>query len=166
MNAARSPASSKPLLSHGARRCSAGSRWWRSPPSAICGAAARGYRLWLRDEHHFSLQATGLLAAVPFLLSLGSKFLGGVLLDKMRPEQAPVLFIIGGLLTALSVLALMLSHQQAMLALFMLAANVFWGCRARRSLRSCSIMRRARRSAAPMALLMASAISAQRLSRC
>lgn len=27
---------------------------------------------WLRDEHHFSLQATGLLAAVPFLLSLGS----------------------------------------------------------------------------------------------
>lgn len=82
---------------------------------------------WLRDEHHFSLQATGLLAAVPFLLSLGSKFLRGVLLDKMRPEQAPVLFIIGGLLTALSVLALMLSHQQAMLALFMLAANVFWG---------------------------------------
>lgn len=58
---------------------------------------------WLRDEHHFSLQATGLLAAVPFLLSLGSKFLGGVLLDKMRPEQP------------------------AMLALFMLAANVFWG---------------------------------------
>ncbi|MDM4229842.1 MFS transporter [Klebsiella oxytoca] len=82
---------------------------------------------WLRDEHHFSLQATGLLAAVPFLLSLGSKFLGGVLLDKMRPEQAPVLFIIGGLLTALSVLVLMLSHLQAMLALFMLAANVFWG---------------------------------------
>ena len=82
---------------------------------------------WLRDEHHFSLQATGLLAAVPFLLSLGSKFLGGVLLDKMRPEQAPVLFIIGGLLTALSVLALMLSHQQEMMALFMLAANVFWG---------------------------------------
>ncbi|MDT8702693.1 MFS transporter [Kluyvera ascorbata] len=82
---------------------------------------------WLRDEHHFSLHATGFLAAIPFLLSLGSKFLGGVLLDKMRPEQAPVLFVIGGLLTALSVLALMLSHQPAWLALFMLSANVFWG---------------------------------------
>ncbi|HHV3901657.1 TPA: MFS transporter [Klebsiella pneumoniae] len=70
---------------------------------------------------------TWLMAAVPFLLSLGSKFLGGVLLDKMRPEQAPLLFIIGGLLTAGSVLALMLSQQPAMLALFMLAANVFWG---------------------------------------
>lgn len=82
---------------------------------------------WLRDEHHFSLHATGLLAAVPFLLSLGSKFLGGVLLDKMRPEQAPVLFVVGGLLTALSVIALMLSHQPLWLALFMLSANIFWG---------------------------------------
>ncbi|WP_097162092.1 MFS transporter [Enterobacter sp. CC120223-11] len=82
---------------------------------------------WLRDEHHFSLHATGMLAAIPFLLSLGSKFLGGVLLDKMRPEQAPVLFVVGGALTALSVVALMLSHQAVWLALFMLSANVFWG---------------------------------------
>ncbi|MEX3018253.1 MFS transporter [Kluyvera sp. STS39-E] len=82
---------------------------------------------WLRDEHHFSLNATGLLAAIPFLLSLGSKLLGGVLLDKMRPEQAPFLFVAGGLMTALSVMALMLSHQPVMLALFMLSANIFWG---------------------------------------
>ncbi len=82
---------------------------------------------WLRDEHHFSLHATGFLAAIPFLLSLGSKFLGGILLDKMRPEQAPVLFVAGGLLTALSVMALMLSHQPGLLALFMLSANIFWG---------------------------------------
>ena len=45
----------------------------------------------LRDEHHFSLQATGLAGGCPLLLSLGSKFLGGVILDKMRPEQAPLL---------------------------------------------------------------------------
>lgn len=82
---------------------------------------------WLRDEHHFSLHATGLLAAIPFLLSLGSKFLGGVLLDKMRPEQAPVLFVVGGALTALSVVALMLSHQPVWLGMFMLSANAFWG---------------------------------------
>lgn len=82
---------------------------------------------WLRDEHHFSLHATGFLAAIPFLLSLGSKFLGGVLLDKLRPEQAPLLFVSGGALTACSVLALMLSHQPAMLGLFLLSANIFWG---------------------------------------
>ena len=82
---------------------------------------------WLRDEHHFSLHATGFLAAIPFLLSLGSKFLGGVLLDKLRPEQAPLLFVTGGALTACSVLALMLSHQPAMLGLFLLSANIFWG---------------------------------------
>ncbi|EMM0380026.1 MFS transporter [Pluralibacter gergoviae] len=82
---------------------------------------------WLRDEHHFSLHATGALAALPFLLSLGAKFLGGVLLDRMRPEQAPLLFIFGGALTAGSIVALMLSHQPGLLALFMLTANVFWG---------------------------------------
>ena len=81
---------------------------------------------WLRDEHHFSLHATGFLAAIPFLLSLGSKFLGGVLLDKMRPDQAPLLFVVGGILTASSVVMLMLSHQPG-LALFMLSANIFWG---------------------------------------
>ena len=82
---------------------------------------------WLRDEHHFSLHATGFLAAIPFLLSLGSKFLGGVLLDNLRPEQAPLLFVTGGALTACSVLALMFSHQPAMLGLFLLSANIFWG---------------------------------------
>lgn len=82
---------------------------------------------WLRDEHHFSLHATGFLAAIPFLLSLGSKFLGGVLLDKMRPDQAPLLFVVGGILTASSVVMLMLSHQPGWLALFMLSANIFWG---------------------------------------
>jgi len=82
---------------------------------------------WLRDEHHFSLHTTGLLAALPFLLSLGSKFLGGVILDKLRPDQAPTLFVVGGALTACSVMALMLSHQPAMLGLFLLSANIFWG---------------------------------------
>ena len=82
---------------------------------------------WLRDEHHFSLHATGALAALPFLISLGAKYLGGVLLDRMRPDQAPLLFAIGGALTASSVLGLMLSHRPPLLALFMLAANMFWG---------------------------------------
>ena len=119
----------------------------------------------LRDEHHFS-PGYRLLAAVPFLLSLGSKFLGGVLLDKMRPEQAPLLFIIGGLLTAGSVLALMLSQQPAMLALFMLAANVFWGLQGQRSPRWFSITPRAKRWAAPMGSLTALAIFARRLFHC
>ncbi len=82
---------------------------------------------WLRDEHHFSLQATGLLAALPFLLSLGAKFLGGVLLDKMPPARAPLLFIVGGATTACSVIGLMLSHQPGWLAFWMLMANACWG---------------------------------------
>lgn len=72
---------------------------------------------WLLTKH-FS-RWTGYIPAcwrLSPLLSLNPQsFLGGVLLDKMRPEQAPLLFIIG-LLTAGSVLALMLSQQPAMLA--------------------------------------------------
>ncbi|QCT18318.1 MFS transporter [Jejubacter calystegiae] len=82
---------------------------------------------WLRDEHHFSLQATGLLAALPFLLSLGAKFLGGVLLDKLPPDRAPLLFIVGGATTACAVSGLMLSHQPGWLAFWMLTANACWG---------------------------------------
>lgn len=45
----------------------------------------------------------------------------------MRPDQAPLLFVVGGILTASSVVMLMLSHQPGWLALFMLSANIFWG---------------------------------------
>jgi MFS family permease len=38
------PGFSQTFLSPGVRRCSAGSCWLRSPPSAICGAAAPGCR--------------------------------------------------------------------------------------------------------------------------
>lgn len=121
---------------------------------------------WLRDEHHFSLHATGFLAAIPFLLSLGSKFLGGVLLDKMRPDQAPVLFVVGGILTASSVVMLMLSHQPGWLALFMLSANIFWGLQGRPFRRLSSIMRRGKPLAVPTGSSTGLGIFARRLFRC
>lgn len=41
--------------------------------SYLWGSSAR-LPAWLRDEHHFSLHATGWLAAIPFLLSPGQSF--------------------------------------------------------------------------------------------
>lgn len=82
---------------------------------------------WLREEHGFSLHATGWLAAVPFLISLGAKYLGGVLLDRLRPQQAPLLFVTGGAATACAVTGLMFSHQYGWLAFWLLAANACWG---------------------------------------
>lgn len=82
---------------------------------------------WLRDEHGFSLHATGWLAAVPFLISLGAKYLGGVLLDRLRPAQAPLLFVAGGAATACAVTGLMVSQQVGWLTFWLLAANACWG---------------------------------------
>ncbi|BDH44648.1 MFS transporter [Salmonella enterica subsp. enterica serovar Choleraesuis] len=82
---------------------------------------------WLYREHHFSLQATGWLAAVPFLLSLAAKFLGGVILDKLPPQKAPLLFIVGGALTAGAICGLILTHNTGWLALWLLLANACWG---------------------------------------
>ena len=82
---------------------------------------------WLRDEHQFSLHATGWLAAVPFIISLGAKYLGGVLLDRLRPAQAPLLFVIGGASTACAVAGLMMSTQPVWLAFWLLMANACWG---------------------------------------
>ncbi len=82
---------------------------------------------WLRDEHGFSLHATGWLAAVPFLISLGAKYLGGVLLDRLRPAQAPLLFVVGGAATACAVIGLMLSQQVGWLTFWLLTANACWG---------------------------------------
>ncbi len=82
---------------------------------------------WLRDEHHFSLQAT---PAGGCPLSVKPRL-------KVSWRRAPRQNAPGAGAAAVyyrrpthrfgSVLALMLSQQPAMLALFMLAANVFWG---------------------------------------
>lgn len=82
---------------------------------------------WLHDEHHLSLHSTGWLAAIPFLLSLVAKYVGGLLLDKLRPNQAPLLFISGGLSTALAICGLMLSQHPVWLTFWLLSANACWG---------------------------------------
>lgn len=82
---------------------------------------------WLHDEHHLSLEATGWLAAIPFALSLVARYLGGLLLDRLRPDQAPLLFIAGGFMTALAVTGLMLSQHPLWLTFWLLSANACWG---------------------------------------
>lgn len=82
---------------------------------------------YLTDEKGFSFRQMGWLASLPFLVSLVSKYLGGVILDRIPPKQAPVLFAVGGLTTALSVLGVMLSHDSGWIVFFLLAANACWG---------------------------------------
>lgn len=69
----------------------------------------------------------GWMAALPFIVSIGSKYLGGVLLDRIRPYQAPLIFACGGAAAALCIYGLMHSQQLGWLAFFLLAANACWG---------------------------------------
>lgn len=105
---------------------------------------------YLTDEKGFSIKQMGWMAALPFIVSIASKYLGGVLLDRIRPYQAPLIFVCGGAATALCIYGVMHSHQLGWIAFFLLAANACWGRRARRYPRCCNIMRGRRRSAAPM----------------
>ncbi|HGC5852352.1 TPA: MFS transporter [Serratia marcescens] len=51
---------------------------------------------YLTDEKGFSIKQMGWMAALPFIVSIASKYLGGVLLDRIRPYQAPLIFVFGG----------------------------------------------------------------------
>ncbi|USQ49030.1 MFS transporter [Serratia marcescens] len=82
---------------------------------------------YLTDEKGFSIKQMGWMAALPFIVSIASKYLGGVLLDRIRPYQAPLIFVCGGAATALCIYGVMHSHQLGWIAFFLLAANACWG---------------------------------------
>lgn len=86
--------------------------------------------VWLHDEYQLSLSATGWLAAIPFLLCLIAKYTGGVLLDKLPPDQAPLIFIAAGAATALAITGLIFSSQPPWLTFWLLTANACWGLQA------------------------------------
>lgn len=82
---------------------------------------------YLTDEKGFSIKQMGWMASLPFIVSIGSKYLGGVLLDRIRPYQAPLIFAFGGAATALCIYGVMHSEQLGWIAFFLLAANACWG---------------------------------------
>jgi predicted MFS family arabinose efflux permease len=82
---------------------------------------------YLTDEKGFSIKQMGWMASLPFVVSIASKYLGGVLLDRIRPYQAPLIFAFGGAATALCIYGVMHSEQLGWIAFFLLAANACWG---------------------------------------
>ncbi|MGQ8775556.1 MFS transporter [Serratia sp. NA_112.1] len=82
---------------------------------------------YLTDEKGFSIKQMGWMASLPFIVSIASKYLGGVLLDRIRPYQAPLIFAFGGAATALCIYGVMHSEQIGWIVFFLLAANACWG---------------------------------------
>ncbi|WP_405911937.1 MFS transporter [Streptomyces sp. NBC_00963] len=82
---------------------------------------------YLLQERHFSLAAMGAVAALPFLLSLASGFLGGWLLDRLPPRRLPLLFVVGSIGTGGCVLLVIGADSAWLAATGLVLANGFWG---------------------------------------
>lgn len=82
---------------------------------------------YLVDDKGFSIRAMGWLSSLPFIIAIGANFLGGVLADVFPPKRTPLIFTLGGIGCALSVLMLIESKTTAATLIFLLAASVCWG---------------------------------------
>ncbi len=82
---------------------------------------------YLTSDKGFSIKEMGFISSLPFVVSIFSKYLGGMLLDKIKPAQAPLIFAFGGFATALCMLGVMFAQAVPWLAFFLLAANACWG---------------------------------------
>ncbi|MBV7509465.1 MFS transporter [Bacillus sp. sid0103] len=82
---------------------------------------------YLLQEKHFSLKQMGIVASLPFVVSIGTGFLGGYILDRLPTRKLTLLFVIGGVGTALSVTTAIISTNPIITAIGLILANGFWG---------------------------------------
>lgn len=69
----------------------------------------------------------GFISSLPFIVSILSKYAGGIFLDKIHKSQASLAFIIGGFFTAMTMIIVVFAENQFLIAGSLLAANAFWG---------------------------------------
>ncbi|MDF2683873.1 MAG: transporter [Brevibacillus sp.] len=82
---------------------------------------------YLLNERHFSIKEMGVLASLPFIFSIGSGYLGGYIIDRISPKRVSILFVVGGLGTAISVSIAIFSASPIVSAIGLIVANLFWG---------------------------------------
>lgn len=82
---------------------------------------------YLVDDKGFSIRAMGWVSSLPFLVGIGANFLGGVLVDWFPARRTPLIFTIGGIGCALSVLMLIDSRATAVTLTCLLLASACWG---------------------------------------
>ncbi|WP_020658947.1 MFS transporter [Amycolatopsis benzoatilytica] len=82
---------------------------------------------YLLQARHFSLAQMSALSALPFVVSLGSGFLGGYLIDRMPARRAPLVLVVGSIGTALCATTVTLADSRWLAAATLILANAFWG---------------------------------------
>lgn len=82
---------------------------------------------YLLQERHFSLAQMGVLAALPFLVSLLSGFAGGWLVDRLPPARVAAALVLGSAGTVVCTTAVVLVDSRWLAAAALVLANGFWG---------------------------------------
>ncbi|MFB7417296.1 MFS transporter [Streptomyces sp. NPDC056121] len=82
---------------------------------------------YLLQERHFSLAAMGAVSSLPFLMSLVSGFLGGLLLDRLPRRLLALPFVVGSAGTAVCVLLVAGADSDGAAATGLILAGGFWG---------------------------------------
>jgi predicted MFS family arabinose efflux permease len=82
---------------------------------------------YLLQAEHFSIANMGIVASLPFVTAVVSGFIGGYIIDKLPSRRVPLIFVVGSLGTAASVLLLVNSHTTGPIALSLIASQAFWG---------------------------------------
>lgn len=85
---------------------------------------------YLLQARHFSLAQMSALSALPFVVSLGSGFLGGYLIDRVPARRVPIVLVIGSVGTAVCATTVMLADSRWLAAATLILANGFWGLQA------------------------------------
>lgn len=82
---------------------------------------------YLLHEKGFSIQAMGVFASMPFVISLTTGLFGGVIIDRIPKKKMAFMFIAGGILTAITVVCAITAQAPTSTALLLILANAFWG---------------------------------------
>jgi predicted MFS family arabinose efflux permease len=85
---------------------------------------------YLKETRHFSLNEMSIFAGLPFFVGVIANVAGGSVVDLLPRSKAPVVFIIGGVTTAICVTLAILADNPYVAASALILAGAGWGFQA------------------------------------
>lgn len=85
---------------------------------------------YLKEARHFSLNEMSIFAGLPFFVGVLANVAGGSVVDLLPKSKAPVVFVIGGIITAICVTLAILAENPYVAASALIFAGAGWGFQA------------------------------------
>jgi predicted MFS family arabinose efflux permease len=85
---------------------------------------------YLKEARHFSLNEMSIFAGLPFFVGVIANVTGGSVVDLLPKSKAPVVFVIGGIITAICVTLAILAENPYVAASALIFAGAGWGFQA------------------------------------